>query len=56
MLSFGEKKKTSDILVNLETKLYVSSKHKSLFQYLVKGPECPKQRNYPLRKRIGAKY
>ena len=46
-------KKPKDIIENLETKFYVSSKNKSLFDYLVNGPECPKERNYPLRRRFG---
>ena len=53
--AFKNVKKTSDILVNLEKRFHVSSKNKSLFHYLVKDPECPKERNYPLRRRIGIK-
>ena len=50
---FNTEKSTSDILINLEKKCYVSSKNKSFFDYLAKGPECPIERNYPLLSRIG---
>ena len=46
-------KTTKNILINLENHFYVSSVEKSLYDYLVNGPECPEERNYPLRRRIG---
>ena len=46
-------KTTKNILINLENHFYVSSGEKSLYDYLVNGPECPEERNYPLRRRIG---
>ena len=49
---FKMKRKPSDILENLETKFYVSSRNKSLFEYLVNGPECPNEQNLLLRKRL----
>ena len=46
-------KTTKNILINLEKHFYVSSREKSLHDYLVNGPECPEERNYPLRRREG---
>ena len=43
------------IIAGLEKKCYVSCKERSLFEYLVKGPECPEERNYPLGRRIRTK-
>ena len=48
-----EDKTTIDILINLEKHFYVSSREKSIFEYLLNGPECPEERNYPLRRRVG---
>ena len=41
------------ILNDLEKKFYVSSRNESLFEHLVKGPTCPKIRQFPLKRRIG---
>ena len=52
---FKWKLSAPDILVKLDKHFYVSSKNKPLFDCLVKGPECPIERNYPLLRRIGVK-
>ena len=52
----NDKSKTcAEVVANLEKKFYVSSKHKSLYDYLTGEPQCPFERGFPLRKRINMK-
>ena len=44
------------ILANLESKFYVSTENKSIFQYLKDGSRCPETRNFPLEKRMKVKF
>ena len=53
---YDKQKRPTYILENLEKKFYVSSKNKSLFDYLVTGPKWRIKRDFPLRKRILLKY
>ena len=43
----------SNVITNLEKKFYVSSKNKSLYDYLKEGPDCSQHNDFPLRRRIG---
>ena len=54
-LTNDKSKSCAEIVANLEKKFYVSSKNKSLYDYLKGEPLCPFERGFPLRKRINIK-
>ena len=53
LLDRSEPNSFSKTITNLENKFYVSDKNKSLYEYLKENPKCGKERNFPLRRRIG---
>ena len=52
-LQKGEKEEDMrGVIDKLEKKFYVSDKSKLLSQFLEHGPHCPKERGFPLRKKL----